>query len=201
MLPPFAKHALRPVATPKAAADAGASLPSWLDTARTAQAVAVMDEIVQALQQVDSLDDDRVLRLLLAELPLKTAVKLAAEITGAQAIHPGYGFLSENAAFAEACEAAGLAFVGPTPQQLRVFGLKHTARALAKAEGVPLLEGSELLADSDEACRAAEAVGYPVMLKSTAGGGGTMGLGLAWETIFSIAARACPSSAAAIFHS
>ena len=96
----------------------------------------------------------------------------AAQQSGAQAIHPGYGFLSENAAFAEACEAAGLAFVGPTPQQLRVFGLKHTARALAKAEGVPLLEGSELLADSDEACRAAEAVGYPVMLKSTAGGGG-----------------------------
>ncbi|HCB9203019.1 Urea carboxylase [Klebsiella variicola] len=96
----------------------------------------------------------------------------AALQSGARAIHPGYGFLSENAAFAEACEAAGLAFVGPTPQQLRTFGLKHTARALAKAEGVPLLEGSELLADSEEACQAAEAVGYPVMLKSTAGGGG-----------------------------
>ena len=96
----------------------------------------------------------------------------AAQQSGAKAIHPGYGFLSENAAFAEACEAAGVAFVGPTPQQLRTFGLKHTARALAKAEGVPLLEGSELLADSGEACRAAEAVGYPVMLKSTAGGGG-----------------------------
>lgn len=95
----------------------------------------------------------------------------AARQSGARAIHPGYGFLSENAAFAEACEAAGLAFVGPTPQQLRTFGLKHTARALAKAEGVPLLEGSDLLADSEEACRAAEAVGYPVMLKSTAGGG------------------------------
>ncbi len=96
----------------------------------------------------------------------------AAQQSGAKAIHPGYGFLSENAAFAEACEAAGVAFVGPTPQQLRTFGLKHTARALAKSEGVPLLEGSELLADSGEACRAAEAVGYPVMLKSTAGGGG-----------------------------
>ncbi|MEN0616615.1 urea carboxylase [Klebsiella indica] len=96
----------------------------------------------------------------------------AARQSGAKAIHPGYGFLSENAAFAEACEAAGLVFVGPTPQQLRIFGLKHTARALAKAEGVPLLEGSELLADSAEAQRAAETVGYPVMLKSTAGGGG-----------------------------
>ncbi len=69
----------------------------------------------------------------------------AAQQSGAKAIHPGYGFLSENAAFAEACEAAGVAFVGPTPQQLRTFGLKHTARALAKSEGVPLLEGSELL--------------------------------------------------------
>ncbi|MEN4976310.1 urea carboxylase [Pantoea eucalypti] len=96
----------------------------------------------------------------------------AAQQSGAKAIHPGYGFLSENAAFAEACEAAGLIFVGPAPQQLRTFGLKHTARALARAEGVPLLEGSELLADVSEAHHAAESVGYPVMLKSTAGGGG-----------------------------
>ena len=96
----------------------------------------------------------------------------AAQASGAQAIHPGYGFLSENAAFAEACEAAGIAFVGPTPEQLRLFGLKHTARALAKAHGVPMLEGTELLADVAEALQAAEQVGYPVMLKSTAGGGG-----------------------------
>ena len=96
----------------------------------------------------------------------------AAKQSGAKAIHPGYGFLSENAAFAEACEASGLIFVGPAPQQLRTFGLKHTARALARAEGVPLLEGSELLADVSEAHHAAESVGYPVMLKSTAGGGG-----------------------------
>ena len=95
-----------------------------------------------------------------------------ARASGATAIHPGYGFLSENAAFAEACEAAGIAFVGPTPDQLRVFGLKHTARALARAQGVPLLEGSELLDDLDAALLAAAQVGYPVMLKSTAGGGG-----------------------------
>lgn len=95
-----------------------------------------------------------------------------ARESGAQAIHPGYGFLSENAAFAEACEAAGIAFVGPTPAQLRVFGLKHTARALAKAEGVPMLEGTELLESLDAALVAGEQVGYPVMLKSTAGGGG-----------------------------
>ncbi|WP_141055597.1 urea carboxylase [Tepidiphilus succinatimandens] len=95
-----------------------------------------------------------------------------ARQSGAQAIHPGYGFLSENAAFAEACETAGISFVGPTPEQLRVFGLKHTARALAKRHGVPMLEGTELLESLDAALTAAEQVGYPVMLKSTAGGGG-----------------------------
>ncbi|QNH05387.1 urea carboxylase [Pseudomonas sp. B11D7D] len=95
-----------------------------------------------------------------------------AKRSGARAIHPGYGFLSENAAFAEACEAAGIAFVGPTPEQLRVFGLKHTARALAKQHGVPMLEGTELLENLDAALVAGEQVGYPVMLKSTAGGGG-----------------------------
>ncbi|MCP1649119.1 5-oxoprolinase/urea amidolyase family protein [Pseudomonas nitroreducens] len=96
----------------------------------------------------------------------------AARASGAQAIHPGYGFLSENAAFAEACEAAGIAFVGPTPEQLRVFGLKHTARALAREQGVPMLEGTDLLPDLEAALLAGEEVGYPVMLKSTAGGGG-----------------------------
>ncbi|MVW76520.1 urea carboxylase [Pseudomonas xionganensis] len=95
-----------------------------------------------------------------------------AKQADAKAIHPGYGFLSENAAFAEACEAAGIAFVGPTPEQLRVFGLKHTARALAKQHGVPMLEGTELLENLDAALLAGEQVGYPVMLKSTAGGGG-----------------------------
>ncbi|MBI4694000.1 MAG: urea carboxylase [Gammaproteobacteria bacterium] len=95
-----------------------------------------------------------------------------ARATGAEAIHPGYGFLSENAAFAEACEAAGISFIGPTPQQIRDFGLKHTARRLARACGMPLLPGTELLADVDEALAAAARIGYPVMLKSTAGGGG-----------------------------
>ena len=95
-----------------------------------------------------------------------------AKSSGATAIHPGYGFLSENAAFAEACEAAGIAFIGPTPQQLRVFGLKHTARDLARQHGVPLLEGTELLDSLDAAVLAGTRIGYPVMLKSTAGGGG-----------------------------
>ena len=71
----------------------------------------------------------------------------AARATGAQAIHPGYGFLSENAGFAEQCERAGIAFVGPTPAQIRDFGRKHTARALAAANALPLLPGSELLED------------------------------------------------------
>ena len=96
----------------------------------------------------------------------------AAVATGAQAIHPGYGFLSENAQFAESCAAAGIAFIGPTPAQIRDFGLKHTARALAAASGLPLLPGSDLLPDLRQALLEAQHIGYPVMLKSTAGGGG-----------------------------
>jgi urea carboxylase len=96
----------------------------------------------------------------------------AARARGAEAIHPGYGFLAENAEFAAACEAAGLVFIGPTPDQMRAFGLKHTARALAQKSGVPLLPGTELLASAEAALEAAAEIGYPVMLKSTAGGGG-----------------------------
>jgi urea carboxylase len=96
----------------------------------------------------------------------------AAMQMGAEAIHPGYGFLSENPGFAEACAAAGIVFIGPTPDQMRRFGLKHMAREIARAEGVPLLAGSTLLASADEAAREADRIGYPVILKSTAGGGG-----------------------------
>ncbi|TWH44732.1 urea carboxylase [Rhodococcus rhodochrous J38] len=96
----------------------------------------------------------------------------AALATGAGAIHPGYGFLSENAEFAAACEAAGIAFVGPTPDQLRVFGDKHTAREAALAVGAPLVPGSGLLESLDDALAAAEDIGYPVMLKAVGGGGG-----------------------------
>ena len=114
-----------------------------------------------------------------------------ARETGAEAIHPGYGFLSENAEFAEACAAAEIAFIGPTPEQLRQFGLKHTARELAAANQVPLVPGTSLLADLDEAIAAAGTIGYPVMLKSTAGGGGIglqvcqseAELGLAFEQV------------------
>src|SRR5262245_8691770 len=96
----------------------------------------------------------------------------AARATGAKAIHPGYGFLSENASFAENCEAPGIASLGPTPAQMRDFGLKHRARALAQEHGLPLLPGSGLLADIAQARAEAQRIGLPVMLKSTAGGGG-----------------------------
>ena len=96
----------------------------------------------------------------------------AAAETGAQAIYPGYGFLSESAEFAEACAAAGIAFIGPTPAQIRAFGLKHRARELAAEARVPMAPGTGLLHSLDEALAAAERIGYPVMLKTTAGGGG-----------------------------
>jgi urea carboxylase len=100
------------------------------------------------------------------------AILEAARQTGAQAIHPGYGFLSENAEFAERCEEAGIVFAGPTPYQLRAFGLKHTARHLAAQSNVPLLPGTGLLGNVEESLTEAARIGYPVMLKSTAGGGG-----------------------------
>jgi urea carboxylase len=100
------------------------------------------------------------------------AILEAAGKSGAEAIHPGYGFLSENADFAQVCADSGLAFIGPTPEQMRVFGLKHTARAMARECGVPLLPGTGLLAGAREAVEEAYQIGYPVMLKSTAGGGG-----------------------------
>src|SRR4029450_11018621 len=96
----------------------------------------------------------------------------AARRTGTEGIHPGYGFLSENADFAEACEAEGIVFIGPTPQNMRDFGLKHTARELAIASAVPVSPGSSLLDALAEARAEAERIGFPVMIKSTSGGGG-----------------------------
>src|ERR1700748_3468853 len=100
------------------------------------------------------------------------AILGAARKSDADAIHPGYGFLSENADFAQMCAASGVVFIGPTPQQMRVFGLKHTARIMARECEVPLLPGTGILAGAGEAVEAADGIGYPVMLKSTAGGGG-----------------------------
>ncbi|WP_138754698.1 urea carboxylase [Paenibacillus sinopodophylli] len=102
-----------------------------------------------------------------AELILKTAIA-----AGAQAIHPGYGFLSENADFARSCSEHGIVFIGPSPEQMEQFGLKHSAREIAERAGVPLLPGTGLIAELAEALKQAERIGYPVILKSTAGGGG-----------------------------
>lgn len=133
----------------------------YSDPDRSAPHVRLADEAVRlgpAPAKESYLDADLVLK--------------AAKDTGAGAVHPGYGFLSEDAGFARRCEEAGIVFVGPTPEQLELFGAKHTARAAAQAAGVPLAPGTGLLADVDEARREASAIGYPVMLKATGGGGG-----------------------------
>ncbi len=97
----------------------------------------------------------------------------AAEITNADAIHPGYGFLSENPDFAEVCDLSRLKFIGPRPDVIRQMGLKQRARALMKAAGVPILPGSQgVLKDADDALNLARDIGLPVMLKAAAGGGG-----------------------------
>ena len=97
----------------------------------------------------------------------------AAQVTGAEAVHPGYGFLSENADFAAACQAAGLVFIGPPAGAIRAMGSKTAARELAVAAGVPVIPGSAAaVADVAEARAAASKLGYPVLLKAAAGGGG-----------------------------
>jgi acetyl-CoA carboxylase, biotin carboxylase subunit len=104
---------------------------------------------------------------LVQEKVIEAAVK-----TGAEAIHPGYGFLSENASFARAVRKAGLTFIGPSPEAMDAMGDKVNARANAKAAGVPMAEGSTVLQDAAHARREAERIGYPVMMKASAGGGG-----------------------------
>jgi acetyl-CoA carboxylase biotin carboxylase subunit len=97
----------------------------------------------------------------------------AAEITGADAIHPGYGFLAENAEFADTCKASNITFIGPTGDQIRQMGDKSTARRLAKEAGVPTVPGTAgTIEDVDEAMAAATEIGFPVIIKATAGGGG-----------------------------
>jgi len=97
----------------------------------------------------------------------------AAEITGADAIHPGYGFLAENAEFAETCAASNIAFIGPTAEQIRVMGDKASARRAMQAVGVPIVPGSPgPVDDVDEALRFAVEIGFPVIIKASAGGGG-----------------------------
>jgi len=96
----------------------------------------------------------------------------AAEITGAEAIHPGYGFLSENARFAEICATSGIKFIGPSSEVISMMGDKATARATAVANGVPVTPGSGIMIDAEGARAEAKKIGYPVMIKATAGGGG-----------------------------
>ncbi len=96
----------------------------------------------------------------------------AALVTGAEAIHPGYGFLSENAEFAQKCEEHGITFIGPRPGNIRAIGDKASARRVAQESSVPVVPGSSALASVDEAKSFAEKIGYPVILKASAGGGG-----------------------------
>lgn len=138
-----------------------ASVAVYSDADRFTKAVALGDEAVRlgpAPAAESYLDVD--------------AVIAACKATGAEAVHPGYGFLSENIGFAQRLAEAGITFIGPTPANIEAFGLKHTARELARTSGVPLLPGTGLLSSAEEALSAAETIGYPVMLKSTAGGGG-----------------------------
>jgi len=101
------------------------------------------------------------------------AVLSAAEITDSEAIHPGYGFLSENAHFAETCASAGIAFIGPTPDNIKLGGDKSRARDVLRKKGIPVVPGSDgILPSEDEAVKLAESMGYPVMLKASHGGGG-----------------------------
>ncbi|HEX6866450.1 MAG TPA: biotin carboxylase N-terminal domain-containing protein, partial [Caulobacteraceae bacterium] len=97
----------------------------------------------------------------------------AGEITGANAIHPGYGFLSENARFAEIVGAHGFTFIGPKPEHIRIMGDKIAAKQAVKAAGIPVVPGSEgALQTEEEAFAAADVIGYPVLIKAAAGGGG-----------------------------
>jgi len=130
----------------------------------------------------------------------KAAVISACEITGAQAVHPGYGFLSENAAFAQALEDHGITFIGPSAQHIRIMGDKITAKDTAKALGIPVVPGSDGgVPDFETAQRVAEEIGYPVIIKATAGGGGR-GMKVAKNaTELEIAFRTARSEAKAAF--
>src|SRR5262249_38126213 len=126
----------------------------------------------------------------------------AAEVTDAEAIHPGYGFLAENATFAEICRASSVRFIGPSPEVIRLLGDKVRARELARKADVPLLPGSDgALRDETEARGVAETLGYPVLLKASLGGGGR-GIGPGGDAgAVGAAVRTCQGGAAAAFGS
>jgi acetyl-CoA carboxylase biotin carboxylase subunit len=137
--------------------------------------VAVYSEADRESLHVRFADDDICIgpppsRLSYLRIP---ALIAAAEVTGADAIHPGYGFLAENAEFADTCAASNIAFIGPTGDQIRAMGDKASARRLAKEAGVPTVPGSPgVMASAEEALPVAEEIGFPVIIKATAGGGG-----------------------------
>jgi acetyl-CoA carboxylase biotin carboxylase subunit len=139
------------------------------------ETVAVYSEADRESLHVRFADDDVCIgpppaRLSYLRIP---ALIAAAEITGADAIHPGYGFLAENAEFAETCAASGVTFIGPTPEQIRSMGDKSMARKLAQEAGVPIVPGTPGgIDDTVEAQRLAEGIGFPVLIKAAAGGGG-----------------------------
>ncbi len=126
----------------------------------------------------------------------------AAEVTDAEAIHPGYGFLAENATFAEICRACSIRFIGPSPEVIRLLGDKVRARELARKADVPLLPGSDgAVRDEAEARSVADTLGYPVLLKASLGGGGR-GIRIVWDVdSLATAVRTCQSEAAAAFGS
>ena len=139
------------------------------------QTVAVYSEADRESLHVRFADDDVCIgpppgRLSYLKIPNLIA---AAEITGADAIHPGYGFLAENAEFADTCRASNITFIGPTGEQIRLMGDKATARRLAQDAGVPTVPGSPgTIDDPDQALAFAGEIGFPVIIKATAGGGG-----------------------------
>jgi len=130
------------------------------------------------------------------------AIISAAEVTDSEAIHPGYGFLAENPAFAEVCRACSITFIGPSPEAIRLMGDKAQARQLARQAGVPVVPGSERpLKDPAEALDVAERIGYPVIFKAAAGGGGR-GMRIVRDRAEAATAfDACQTEAAAAFDS
>ncbi len=124
----------------------------------------------------------------------------AAEITGAEAVHPGYGFLAENAHFADVCESAGIKFIGPLPECISAMGDKAKARDLMAKNGVPIIPGSEgIITEENEGIEVARKIGYPVIIKAVAGGGGRGMRVVHHETDFASAFHAAQSEAGAAF--
>ena len=138
------------------------------------KSVAVYSEVDRLSQHVRYADEARLIGPAEARESYLNGDKIIATAleSGAEAIHPGYGFLAENADFAEACEKAGLTFIGPSPDSMRKLGDKIAAREMAIAANLPVVPGSPEVHDLDDAVKIAEGIGFPVMVKAAAGGGG-----------------------------